>query len=115
MAVYCEDIDNVDRCVENEECCIYMSSEAPTIYVLHINNGTYYNSIEFIKHAKALDDAVEKLERGLRGLKVEDLKKLYTHISNSLEERKCYVADFNVLLTSLMGCNSNSLFLGSRE
>ena len=59
---------------------------------------TYYNGTEFIKHAKALGYIVERLERELQGLKVEDLKKLHTHVSNNLEERNSYVADFNMLL-----------------
>ena len=67
-----------------------MSSEATTIYVLRTNNGTYYNSIEFVKHDKSLDDDVEQLERELRGLKVEYLKTLYTHMSKNVEERNGY-------------------------
>ena len=48
-------------------------------------------------------------------MKFNDLKSLYANVSNSLIERNGMVADFNVLLTALMSCNTNSLFLGSRE
>ena len=67
------------------------------------------------KNAKLWDDVVEQLESELQGLKVEDLKRLYTHISKNLEDQNGDEGDFNKLLASLMGCNSNSLFLGSKE
>ena len=115
VTVYCEATDNIEMCVKSEECSIYMASEAPTIHLLRTNDGTCYNKVKFTKNTKLWDDTVEQLESELQGLKVEDLKRLYTHISKNLEDQNGYVADFNQLLTSLMGCNSNSLLLGSNE
>ena len=46
---------------------------------------------------------------------MEDLESLYTSVSNDIVNRNGYVADYNILIAALMGCNTNSLFLGSRE
>ena len=58
---------------------------------------------------------VDVAKEGLQGLKVEDLESLYKSVSEELTKRNGYVADYNILLAALMGCNTNSLFLGSRE
>jgi len=51
----------------------------------------------------------------LRMFDVHDLRRLYTMVSDSLVERNGWVVDFNPLLASLLGCNSNHLHLGSTE
>ena len=48
-------------------------------------------------------------------MRVDDLQMLYDSVSRKLENRNGYVAEYNILLAALMGCNTNSLFLGSRE
>ena len=88
VTIYCEATDNSDMCVKSEECSICIGSEAPTIYLLRTNDGTCYNEVRFTKHAKWWDDVTEHLERELQGLKVEDLKRLYIHVSKNLEDQK---------------------------
>jgi hypothetical protein len=110
VTVCCDSIYNVDMCVKNEDICICIESKVPGIHILMGNDGTCYNGVEFIKHSKSLNNVAEQLERELRGLKVEYCNKLYTHISNHLEETNGCVSDFNMLLISLIGCSSNSLF-----
>lgn len=60
-------------------------------------------------------DFIEELAEDLRGMKDDDLAELYNSVSYTLKDRNGYVADYNVLLSALMGCNTNSMFLGSRE
>ena len=50
----------------------------------------------------------------LEGFGVLDLKKLYGLVSKSLVGRNGKVVDFNSVLTSVLGCNSNLLLLGSQ-
>ena len=106
--------------------------QCPTIYLLYTNGCTHYKTIvNYSKNPPRCDGLfsnpivqssseakltfVEQLVSELGGMKLDDLKSLYTNVSRSLEERNGMVADFNVLLTALMSCNTNSLFLGSRE
>jgi len=58
-----------------------------------------------------LKDLTEKLQ----AFDVDDLKRLYNMVSKALPKRNEWVVDFNPLLTSLLGCNSNLLHLGSTE
>ena len=51
----------------------------------------------------------------LNGMKLKDLRSLYSNVSLALPDRNGYVVDHNKLLAALMGSNTNSLFLGSRE
>ena len=51
----------------------------------------------------------------LQSFNVNDLRMLYGMVSKSLVDRNGWVVDFNPLLTSLLGCNSNLLHLGSTE
>jgi hypothetical protein len=102
------------------------SEEHPTIYLLHTNDHTHYKAMFPVSHnqapskqfgGKSLSDIkrelIDQLITELHGMKFEDLKLLYSYVSKSLRERNGLVADFNVLLTSLLSCNTNSLFLGS--
>ena len=88
VTVYREATDNIDMCVKSEECSICMASEAPTIYLLRTNDGIRYTEVKFTKKSKLWNDVVEQLESELQGLKVEDLKRLYTHISKNLENQQ---------------------------
>ena len=51
----------------------------------------------------------------LQTFDVKHLRLLYNTVSDSLRGRNAWVVDFNPLLTSLLGCNSNLLHLGSTE
>jgi len=43
------------------------------------------------------------------------LQKIYDKISDEVKDRNGLVVDYNPLLTALLGCNTNLLFLGSKE
>ena len=43
------------------------------------------------------------------------LQKIYDKISDAVKDRNGLVVDYNPLLTALLGCNTNLLFLGSKE
>ena len=100
---------------------VVKGQECPTIYLLYTDEGTHYKTIvgHNIQIQQPLSEAkfssIKQLVSELRGMKLNDLKSLYANVSKSVVERNGMVADFNVLLTALMSCNTNSLFLGSRE
>jgi len=64
---------------------------------------------------KLITPKLKKLTEKLQAFEVSDLKRLYHMISKALPTRNEWVVDFNPLLTSLLGCNSNLLHLGSSE
>ena len=43
------------------------------------------------------------------------LQKIYDKISAAIQDRNGLVVDYNPLLTALLGCNTNLLFLGAKE
>ena len=56
-----------------------------------------------------------QLKSELNGMKLKDLRSLYNNVLLALPDQNGYVVDHNKLLAALMGSNTNSLFLGSRE
>ena len=76
--------------------------------------GRIETSMDVQQLHRDIKTKVRQLMAELEGLTIEDLRDLYTHVSSKLVKRNGYVADFNMLLTALMGCNTNSLFLGSQ-
>ena len=52
---------------------------------------------------------------GLCSMETEDLQSLIKRVAKELPQRNGMVVDFNPLLTSLLGCNTNLLFLGAKE
>jgi len=94
---------------------------APTIILIQDRVTSTYKTVApaylscASKHFLSDRRVIKQTMAELNGMKVDDLETLYTHVSSALRDRNGYVADFNVLLTALMGCNTNSLFLGSRE
>lgn len=103
--------------------CFQHGPEYPTVNILYAGEGTHYKTILTPKSNQntphsantSLSSAfeselIQQLVLELRGLKLKDLKNLYLNVSESLKERNGMVADFNVLLTALMSCNTNSLF-----
>eukprot|EP00956_Cyclotella_meneghiniana_P013438 scaffold19443_cov34-Cyclotella_meneghiniana.AAC.1 len=119
IAVYSDNVEN--NCSElNLREFIEVDASFPTIYLLYTNMCTHYkamipNEQKVPKMSLLHKEIVDQLVFELKGLKFDDLKKLYNNVSQSLIERNGMVADFNVLLTALMCCNTNSLFLGSKE
>ena len=121
IAVY-SDSDNEERncSVLSLRDFIEVDASFPTIFLLYTNMCTHYKAMipnqKMSKKISSLQrEIVEQLVLELKGLKLEDLKNLYHNVSKSLIERNGLVADFNILLTALMCCNTNSLFLGSKE
>ena len=53
--------------------------------------------------------------RELQSLSLKQLLGLYDRVANKLEDRNGWVVEYNPLLTSLLGCNTNLAFLGSKE
>ena len=51
----------------------------------------------------------------LSSLQTSDLKELYERVSDSLPDRNGWVAEFNLVLMAVMGCNTNSILLGCEE
>ena len=51
----------------------------------------------------------------LSSLQTSDLKELYKRVSDSLPDRNGWVAEFNLVLMAVMGCNTNSILLGCEE
>ena len=76
-----------------------------------------------VEELSAMEDESERMAnerigeiiRDLEGMKTEDLEDLYNSVSKDLKDRNGMVADYNPILTALMGCNTNALFLGSKE
>lgn len=131
VAVYCAEDESHLQLKEKIET----NASRPTIYILHTDSGTHYNGIwphngdRTSNNMNELDEDdainigcndenggyVNELVQDLRGMKDEDLAELYNNVSEAIVERNGYVTDFNVLMAALMGCNTNSLFLGSKE
>ena len=53
--------------------------------------------------------------RELKSLSLKELIGLYDRVAKKLEDRNGWVVEYNPLLTSLLGCNTNLAFLGSKE
>ena len=58
---------------------------------------------------------IQRLMKHLAGMKASDLRCLYEDVSYKLAKRNGYVVDFNYLLTSILGTNTNSSLLGGTE
>ena len=83
-------------------------------------------TIHLIRHKSRDDNSrvyytlfVPKLYSIMKALQaVKDtatLQKIYVKISDAVQGRNGLVVDYNPLLTALLGCNTNLLFLGSKE
>ena len=53
--------------------------------------------------------------RELHSLSLGQLCGLYDRVAKQMEDRNGWVVEYNPLLTSLLGCNTNLAFLGSKE
>ena len=99
---------------------IFVAPEAPTIYLLHTNDATHFNRIcdirqNYLQQPK-LTSVSGNCSQFLCQIKSElNGMKLYNNVSLTLPDQNGYVVDHNKLLAALMGSNTNSLFLGSRE
>ena len=115
VAVYDEKDDMLNRV----EYIVAKTDDRPTIHFLrtptkvqrrsgphHLNPPEYYY--------KLFTPKLNSIMNTLEGFGVLDLKKLYGLVSKSLVGRNGKVVDFNSVLTSVLGCNSNLLLLGSQ-
>jgi len=92
---------------ETTICVIYDGSHYRLVGPKHLICA----SKQFLSDKRVISETMKELN----AMKSEDLETLYKQVSKAVTDRNGYVADFNILLTALMGCNTNSLFLGSRE
>ena len=65
--------------------------------------------------AKEPINEIKNIIQNLCGLTLSDLQSLYNAVSSKLEKRNGWVVDCNPILTAILGCNTNSLLLGSSE
>ena len=56
-------------------------------------------------------ELVMELAEDLKGMRESDIEELYNNVSNALVDRNGYVVDYNMILSSVMECNTNSMFL----
>jgi len=66
-------------------------------------------------HYTLITSKLKGVMYSLQAFNLHDLKMLYELVSKYLPERNGRVVEFNPYLTSLLGCNSNLLYLGSME
>jgi len=115
VVVYDEEDDELIRVdsIDAEE------GDRPIIHLLRTPNAPVVNESRLIKPPeykyKHFTPKLKRLIDVLQTFDVVDLRRLYTMVSKSLVGRNEWVVDFNPLLTSLLGCNSNLLHLGSTE
>ena len=95
-------------------CLLKCNKECPTLGRRVDSYSIIWPSGDLIKLKQTISSQITQLTKELEGLELEDLKDLYSNVSHKLTTRNGYVADYNILLTALMGCNTNSLFLGSK-
>ena len=118
VALYDEEGDDLTR-VEYIDA---KGEDRPIIHLLrdHCGSGTSSTSSKTLINTPGykynlvtpkLKRVVEKLE----AFDVSDLRKLCDMVSKSLPKRNGKVVDYNDMLTSVLGCNSNFLHLGSSE
>ena len=118
VALYDEEGDDLTR-VEYIDA---KGEDRPIIHLLrdHCGSGTSSTSSKTLINTPGykynlvtpkLKRVVEKLE----DFDVSDLRKLYHMVSKKLPGRNGKVVDYNDMLTSVLGCNSNILHLGSGE
>ena len=67
---------------------------------------------ETIHRSDENDQTIEDILKDLKKLSQDDLVALYQSVSDKLLSRNGMVTDFNPVLTSVMGCNTNLLFRG---
>jgi len=61
------------------------------------------------------DAEVQKIISSLEGLDLEEIEMIYANVRKRLKGMNGYVVQYNKLLTALLGCNTNSMLLGSTE
>ena len=67
---------------------------------------------ETIHRSDENDRTIKDILKDLKKLSQDDLVALYQSVSDKLSSRNGMVTDYNPVLTSVMGCNTNSLFWG---
>ena len=98
-------------------------NDRTTIHLLRQSNNSGSNSRQSQRgniktpeyHYTLMTSKLNGVKNSLQAFDLYDLNLLYDIVSKSLEGRNGLVVDFNPYLTSLLGCNSNLLYLGSSE
>lgn len=61
------------------------------------------------------DAEVQKIISSLKDLDLEDIEIIYANVRKRLKGMNGYVVQYSKILTALLGCNTNSILLGSTE
>ena len=118
VALYDEEGDDMTR-VEYIDA---KGEDRPIIHLLrdHCRSGTSSTSSKTLINTprykyKLFTPKLKRVVEKLEAFDVSDLRKLCDMVSKSLPKRNGKVVDYNDMLTSVLGCNSNFLHLGSSE
>ena len=91
--------------------------------VIRASNGDSLETIHLLCHTNSDGDVyftlfmpkLYQIMKGLRSVEDFNLYKIYNRVTNDVQGRNGLVVDYNPLLTALLGCNTNLLFLGAKE
>ena len=132
IAVYKQDINDCSRSdddgiddnrkflLSRNDSCITEDTFCGTIPLVDMESGHYKLICPSSYHPDRYLYSMNKEEidttiADLSSLQTSDLKKLYERVSDSLPDRNGWVAEFNLVLMAVMGCNTNSILLGCEE
>ena len=91
--------------------------------VIRASNGDSLETIHLLCNTNSDGDVyftlfmpkLYQIMKGLRSVEDFNLYKIYNRVTNDVQGRNGLVVDYNPLLTALLGCNTNLLFLGAKE
>ena len=132
IAVYKQDINDCSRSdndgvddkrkfsLSRNDSCITKDTSCATIPLVDMESGHYKlicpSSFHPDRYLYSMNhEEIDATIADLSSLQTSDLKKLYERVSNSLPDRNGWVAEFNLVLMAVMGCNTNSILLGCEE
>ena len=114
-------IDDIRKFSLNKnDSCIIEGTSCGTIPLVDVESGHYKLICPLSFHPDRYlysmnHEEIDATIADLRSLRTSDLKKLYERVSDSLPDRNGWVAEFNLVLMAIMGCNTNSILLGCEE
>ena len=117
VAVY-ESIGNGPIYQIKPEQSVIKSENRDTVHLVYAGQSHYQLLCQRGLHpseSHILQDTTRHALTVLTSLDTECMANVYKKISEELPDRNGYVTQFNIFLTALMGCNTNSALLGSRE
>ena len=117
VAIY-ESINNSQVYRIAPELSIIKSENTETVHLVYAGRQHYQLLCQQGLHpseSHILQDTTRFAFSTLTSLDTESMIDVYKKISEQLPGRNGYITQFNIFLTALMGCNTNSALLGSRE